>query len=483
MALPQIGGGGAAARLGPAPACDRRGAAARRAILLMPRLLRDPRGRAPWYNATGTTLYVLGMLVTAFALRQAGRDSRKPEMTATIYDVVVVGGGPAGATAAYGSGAQGRLRAAARPRRPHQALRRRDSAAADRGFRDPRRAAGGARDRAARIVAPSAREVTCRSRAASSAWWIARCSMNGCATRAAAAGAERRTGTFTIASRRDAASPSCAIATKDGAEHAVPRAPGHRRRWRAVRRRAGRRCAAPSECRYVFAYHEIVRAPTHGAASIRRAATSIIAARCRPISTAGCSRTATPPASAPARPKGLRAAQGGRRVARTSRGSPGPRPSAAKARRSRCSRCAAGTTAATWCWRATPRASWRPASARASTTRCWAAGWRREAVGGDVSPPARRARCAPARKRFMRAHGQVFWVLGMHAALLVRLRPAARALRRHLRRPRRAGPHLGCLHEQAPDARAAVCESAHHGEEPRASHRAGPRLMAVKTPG
>ena len=38
-------------------------------LLLMPRLLRDPREHAPWYNATGTTLYVLGMLVTAFALR------------------------------------------------------------------------------------------------------------------------------------------------------------------------------------------------------------------------------------------------------------------------------------------------------------------------------------------------------------------------------------------------------------------------------
>ncbi len=35
---------------------------------LMRRLLADPAGLAPWYNATGTTLYVLGMLVTAFAL-------------------------------------------------------------------------------------------------------------------------------------------------------------------------------------------------------------------------------------------------------------------------------------------------------------------------------------------------------------------------------------------------------------------------------
>ena len=34
----------------------------------MMRLLENPKERAPWYNATGVTLYVLGMLVTAFAL-------------------------------------------------------------------------------------------------------------------------------------------------------------------------------------------------------------------------------------------------------------------------------------------------------------------------------------------------------------------------------------------------------------------------------
>jgi chlorophyll synthase len=38
-------------------------------IALMKKLLRDPRANAPWYNATGTSLYVIGMLVTAFALR------------------------------------------------------------------------------------------------------------------------------------------------------------------------------------------------------------------------------------------------------------------------------------------------------------------------------------------------------------------------------------------------------------------------------
>ena len=37
--------------------------------LLMPRLLRDPKAQAARYNATGTSLYVLGMLVCAFAVR------------------------------------------------------------------------------------------------------------------------------------------------------------------------------------------------------------------------------------------------------------------------------------------------------------------------------------------------------------------------------------------------------------------------------
>jgi chlorophyll synthase len=35
---------------------------------LMRRMLRDPRALAPWYNGTGVLLYVIGMLITAFAL-------------------------------------------------------------------------------------------------------------------------------------------------------------------------------------------------------------------------------------------------------------------------------------------------------------------------------------------------------------------------------------------------------------------------------
>jgi chlorophyll synthase len=37
-------------------------------LVLMRRLLGDPKGLTPWYNGTGTTLYVIGMLVSAFAV-------------------------------------------------------------------------------------------------------------------------------------------------------------------------------------------------------------------------------------------------------------------------------------------------------------------------------------------------------------------------------------------------------------------------------
>ncbi len=38
-------------------------------INLMRRLIRNPKKLAPWYNATGVTLYVIGMMVAAIALR------------------------------------------------------------------------------------------------------------------------------------------------------------------------------------------------------------------------------------------------------------------------------------------------------------------------------------------------------------------------------------------------------------------------------
>ena len=41
-------------------------------VVLMRRLMADPAGRAPWYNGTGVTLYVVGMMVTALAIRGMG---------------------------------------------------------------------------------------------------------------------------------------------------------------------------------------------------------------------------------------------------------------------------------------------------------------------------------------------------------------------------------------------------------------------------
>jgi chlorophyll/bacteriochlorophyll a synthase len=40
--------------------------------LAMRILLRDPKARAPWYNGTGVTLYVSGMMIAAFAIRSLG---------------------------------------------------------------------------------------------------------------------------------------------------------------------------------------------------------------------------------------------------------------------------------------------------------------------------------------------------------------------------------------------------------------------------
>lgn len=41
-------------------------------LVLMPRLLRDPKRFAPWYGATGVSLYVLGMLAAAIGLGSVG---------------------------------------------------------------------------------------------------------------------------------------------------------------------------------------------------------------------------------------------------------------------------------------------------------------------------------------------------------------------------------------------------------------------------
>ena len=41
-------------------------------LAMMPRFLANPVSRAIWYSGLGVTLYVIGMLVSAFALRSLG---------------------------------------------------------------------------------------------------------------------------------------------------------------------------------------------------------------------------------------------------------------------------------------------------------------------------------------------------------------------------------------------------------------------------
>jgi chlorophyll synthase len=69
MALPQVAVIGFLWHWGLAPWALGVAAVLASQLALMPRLLKDPRGRAAWYNGTGITLYVSGMMISAFGLR------------------------------------------------------------------------------------------------------------------------------------------------------------------------------------------------------------------------------------------------------------------------------------------------------------------------------------------------------------------------------------------------------------------------------
>jgi chlorophyll/bacteriochlorophyll a synthase len=69
MALPQVAVVGLLAVWGVVWAAGAVAASLALQLWCMARLLKDPARLAPWYNATGVTLYVLGMLVSAFGLR------------------------------------------------------------------------------------------------------------------------------------------------------------------------------------------------------------------------------------------------------------------------------------------------------------------------------------------------------------------------------------------------------------------------------
>ena len=166
--------------------------------------------------------------------------------------------------------------------------------------------------------------------------------------------------------------------------------------------------------RFVFAYHEIVKAPQDGEAGYDPARCDVIyrgkfspdfyswvfphgetasigtGSMNKGFSLRGSDRRPAPGD----RPRRLRD--------HPPRGRADPAQAAAQA----------GTMAATWCWPATPPASWRPPRARASTTPCWAASSPPRPSTSFLATGDARA-LAGARRQFMKAHGRVFWILGI----------------------------------------------------------------------
>jgi len=274
-------------------------------------------------------------------------------MTET-FDAVVVGGGPAGATAAADLARNGRsvllLDRAGRIKPCGGAIP--PVCVREFGIPDSQIVA---RATGARIVSPTAKEADMPI----TGGYVGMVDREGfdeyLRERAGTEGATRRTGTFERIGRDPDGVAVVHYATPDG--------PGQVRA-RAVIGADGAKSNVAKQCvkgwervRYVFAYHEIVRAPKDPAA--------FDANRCDVY----YQGTLSPDFYAWIFPHGDTMSIG------TGSAKKGWRRSGGKVRRSRCARCAGGTTGATWCWPGTPRVWWRRHPAKASTTPCSADGW------------------------------------------------------------------------------------------------------------
>ena len=283
---------------------------------------------------------------------------------------------------------------AAGPRRPDQALRRRDPAAADRRFRHPRSSAGRADHLRAhgRAVGTSGRHADrgrlCRHGGPRD------CSTNGCATAPRHTGAIRRDRQIRERSRAMTTASRWCSSTRAG-----------RRSRPTVRARVvigadGAKSAVAAQCipgadrvPHVFAYHEIVRAPATGFDGTRCDVyyQGLAVARLLRL---GLSARRHRQRRQRLERKGFSLRQAVTRL-RTSAGLGDVETCAAKARRSRCSPCGAGMTAGTSCWPATRPGVVAPASGEGIYYAM--VGGRLAGRGGERLPrcPAIPARCEP----------------------------------------------------------------------------------------
>ena len=354
--------------------------------------------------------------------------------------------GPSGATAAHDSPERGRSGAAARPGRAHQAVRRRDPAAPDPRFRHSRRPAGRPRQLGPHGLALGQQVdmpidggfVGMVDREHFDEWLR---------ERAAAAGAERATRHVRAHRARRRRHRRRALRAAPSGRRAGSRARPHGdRRGRRHVRGGAPEVPGAERMPYVFAYHEIVRAPRGRRGRLRR----------RPR----CDVYYQGHAVARLLRLGLPARRHRQRRHRL--------------RRTRASRCA--TPSAT-CAHATgldDSETIRREGAPIPLKPLHALGQGRDVVlagdaAGVVAPASgegiyyamvggrfaaeavdrrswhrRRAGAArTARKRFMKRARPRVLDPRHDAALLVLQRQAPRALRQHLPRPRRAAAHLG----------------------------------------
>ena len=368
-----------------------------------------------------------------------------------------------------------------RPGRTHQALRRRDPAAADQRLRHPGPPPQSARQPGDDDLAARSAASTCRSTAASSAWSTARNSTNGCArapSRPARRGSPADSRPITRDRRRSAAHPfrtegrgagahghsrARIVIGADGANSSRRTAGGAR-----ARKRGALRLRLPRDHR--DAARRRRRRPRLSACEIyyRGALSPDFYAWIFPHGDTMSVGTGSAQ-------KGFSLKSVGSRSLRSQTGlSDASARFAARARPIPRSRCPAGTTAATSCSQATPRASSRRRRAKASTTRCSAGGSRGEAAEQALVTGDARA-LGLARKHFMKAHGRVFWILGIMQYFWYGNDKRARAVRQHVPRHGRPAPHLGSLHEQGtaasrPDrARAHLLQGSRPSPEARAA--------------